>query len=542
MPHTSKMDDERIPQLPKIPFLAADGIMVIFAIVIANSGEGPLNPMLFFWVIFCVALGGVFGCLPFYVEYKNKVRLAEYDQHQANLENAERMEDALAGMRQISEVIAEQTERGHRAASAIEGLVSRLDSRLASIEDKEAAEKEKEDPVPAMVENLSSQINGSVASLVRELKAAQSVGQSELRELLAKSNVELRESIDKVAAFAENQVATDITAELSALGSRLDSIVETLSQPPAEHPGNVEIVDLSEDSTEEPEEEAAEEAPETEEETEPVDEAEPEPEAMEEEDAELEDAEYNEAVAEEFPVGDNAEEEEPEAEEAPEETEPEDTAEDSEDAIVEDELEDEDTEDEEDESDDVSFLSPEDEAELEDEDDEEEDETSEPEDASSEEEPVAEEPAEEEPEKEQEDESEETAEPEPEPEEAEPEPVAEEEPEEEDASHDQPDLLDDIPEGSAKAKRAGRKETSLVAQVLIGIGNKPYVRGTGPGLSEDEGVPMEFLEIGKWQWVAPDASEPVTITIYKNDQVPAEGDPITLEPGQKRVVTPRFAG
>ena len=81
----------------------------------------------------------------------------------------------------------------------------------------------------------------------------------------------------------------------------------------------------------------------------------------------------------------------------------------------------------------------------------------------------------------------------------------------------------------------------LVAQVLIGIGNKPYVRGTGGGLSLHEGVPMEFLEIGKWQWTAPEGDEPITCQIYKNDEVPATGEMIELEPGQRRTVSPTFS-
>ena len=43
---------------------------------------------------------------------------------------------------------------------------------------------------------------------------------------------------------------------------------------------------------------------------------------------------------------------------------------------------------------------------------------------------------------------------------------------------------------------------------MIGIGNKPYLRGEGPGLSWDEGVPMNFIEIGKWSWSPPQKMHP----------------------------------
>ncbi|MGF1453330.1 MAG: hypothetical protein ACFB21_14805 [Opitutales bacterium] len=104
----------------------------------------------------------------------------------------------------------------------------------------------------------------------------------------------------------------------------------------------------------------------------------------------------------------------------------------------------------------------------------------------------------------------------------------------------QPELIEGADGGPPKARKAGRKDTTLIAQVLIGIGNKPYVRGEGPGLSPDEGVPMEFLEIGKWQWTAPDSTAPLRVQIYKNDEIPAQEGWIDLEPGQRRSVTPRF--
>jgi len=107
----------------------------------------------------------------------------------------------------------------------------------------------------------------------------------------------------------------------------------------------------------------------------------------------------------------------------------------------------------------------------------------------------------------------------------------------------QTELIDSLP-GSTKpgkqhaARRAG--QTRLTAYVLIGIGNKPYLRGEGPGLSEARGVPMEFVEIGKWAWTAPETAKPISCRILKNDEIPAEGEPITLQPGESVEVTPRF--
>jgi uncharacterized protein YoxC len=72
--------------------------------------------------------------------------------------------------------------------------------------------------------------------------------------------------------------------------------------------------------------------------------------------------------------------------------------------------------------------------------------------------------------------------------------------------------------------------TSLTINLMIGIGNKPYVRGTGPGLSQDKGQPMTFLGIGRWQWVSPEPDAPATVEVWKNDQTPL-GEPLHLSGG-----------
>jgi hypothetical protein len=90
------------------------------------------------------------------------------------------------------------------------------------------------------------------------------------------------------------------------------------------------------------------------------------------------------------------------------------------------------------------------------------------------------------------------------------------------------------------AHSSNAKETTLIAHVMTGIGKKPYIRGEGEGLSWDTGVPMEFIETGKWQWKV-DLKEPVTCCIYKNDELPAVDAPVTIQPGMHLEVSPKFA-
>jgi hypothetical protein len=83
--------------------------------------------------------------------------------------------------------------------------------------------------------------------------------------------------------------------------------------------------------------------------------------------------------------------------------------------------------------------------------------------------------------------------------------------------------------------------TTVVANVMIGIGNKPYLRGEGPGLSWDEGVAMNFIEIGKWAWSPSRKNASLTVQVYRNDQDPDQGGKVEIRPGEKIEITPEFS-
>jgi|GEM_PF-599781 len=97
-----------------------------------------------------------------------------------------------------------------------------------------------------------------------------------------------------------------------------------------------------------------------------------------------------------------------------------------------------------------------------------------------------------------------------------------------------------VEEEEAPTKKAPGGMTTVIAKVMIGIGNKPYVRGEGPGLSWEEGVPMNFLEIGKWAWSPSRKNASVTIQIYRNDEDPDNSGKHEIKPGEKFELTPYF--
>ena len=99
----------------------------------------------------------------------------------------------------------------------------------------------------------------------------------------------------------------------------------------------------------------------------------------------------------------------------------------------------------------------------------------------------------------------------------------------------------DQPAVTKEDKTEKNGTTTVVANVMIGIGNKPYLRGEGPGLSWDEGVAMNFIEIGKWAWSPPRKNASLTVQVYRNDQDPDQGGKVEIRPGEKIEITPEFS-
>jgi F0F1-type ATP synthase membrane subunit b/b' len=83
--------------------------------------------------------------------------------------------------------------------------------------------------------------------------------------------------------------------------------------------------------------------------------------------------------------------------------------------------------------------------------------------------------------------------------------------------------------------------TRLLVTAYIGIGNRLFIRGQGPGLSWERGVPLQFVSIGKWRWETNDASAPVEFKLYKNDDLECAAlGSQSLDPGHQQEVTAAF--
>ena len=96
----------------------------------------------------------------------------------------------------------------------------------------------------------------------------------------------------------------------------------------------------------------------------------------------------------------------------------------------------------------------------------------------------------------------------------------------------------------AKAKPAAAKAsaatTTIVAAIDVGFGNHLTLRGEGPGLSWDVGVPLECSADDRWAITLPETGHPIICKFLINDQTWCAGEDYTVLPGSSVVLSPTF--
>jgi Na+-transporting NADH:ubiquinone oxidoreductase subunit NqrC len=97
------------------------------------------------------------------------------------------------------------------------------------------------------------------------------------------------------------------------------------------------------------------------------------------------------------------------------------------------------------------------------------------------------------------------------------------------------------PDEAAEKVISSDGATRLLVTAYIGIGNRLFIRGEGPGLNWDKGVPLQFVSIGKWRWESADVTVPVKFKLYKNDETECAAlGTRTLDSGHQQEVTATF--
>ena len=90
-----------------------------------------------------------------------------------------------------------------------------------------------------------------------------------------------------------------------------------------------------------------------------------------------------------------------------------------------------------------------------------------------------------------------------------------------------------------KSAVSAPRATTIEAKIDVGFGNTLYLRGQGPGLNWERGVPCECVNRNTWRWTAPRA-EKLTFKLLLNDSVWAKGADVVIGPGEKVELVPAF--
>ena len=82
--------------------------------------------------------------------------------------------------------------------------------------------------------------------------------------------------------------------------------------------------------------------------------------------------------------------------------------------------------------------------------------------------------------------------------------------------------------------------TVITAKVDVGFGNTLFLRGSGPGLSWDKGVPLDCVGGAQWTISLRGAARPVAFKFLLNDERWSVGADYVAAPGIQVTCAPSF--
>jgi len=91
-----------------------------------------------------------------------------------------------------------------------------------------------------------------------------------------------------------------------------------------------------------------------------------------------------------------------------------------------------------------------------------------------------------------------------------------------------------------RSKPAGPQPTVISANIDVGFGNTLYIRGEGPGLSWERGLPLNCVKDDIWSYSIEAAAKPIVFKFLINDETWCAGDDYVVEPGKKLTLVPAF--
>ena len=82
--------------------------------------------------------------------------------------------------------------------------------------------------------------------------------------------------------------------------------------------------------------------------------------------------------------------------------------------------------------------------------------------------------------------------------------------------------------------------TVITAQIDVGFGNTLFIRGDGPGLNWEKGVPLGCTAVDRWTVSLLVTNRPVVFKFLLNDEIWSKGDDYIVKPGSNTTLTPEF--
>lgn len=96
------------------------------------------------------------------------------------------------------------------------------------------------------------------------------------------------------------------------------------------------------------------------------------------------------------------------------------------------------------------------------------------------------------------------------------------------------------PPGAGGGSATSRvRPAHLIVSAFVGGSQRIYIRGDGPGMSREHGIPLTMSGIGEWSWVSP-LEEPFRFTLWLDNKTADRNGELTIGPGERKVVEPRF--
>lgn len=89
-------------------------------------------------------------------------------------------------------------------------------------------------------------------------------------------------------------------------------------------------------------------------------------------------------------------------------------------------------------------------------------------------------------------------------------------------------------------KKEGSSLTAITAKIDVGFGNALYIRGEGPGLSWNKGLPLKNTGADEWTISLPKSTRPIVFKFLLNDETWSAGSDFTADPGAAATFSPSF--